>query len=810
MPRKEDPRTVRQKQALQALSRKLERIQNAASAGKDPGGGSENIVWRLVVHFACALFVLALLLDYGYSEGMFDDFLMRRRDDAALSALEFEDDVTEALAKGYALYYGLGVSRDLASSFAHYFKAAQAGNAPAQHQVGKMFLNGEGVLRDKARALGWFRKAAGQGHVEARLALGALYANGEGTPEDRKEAVSWLHGAVTQGNAEAQDILKKLEKEVAEDSLPEEEMLARADACLEGKGVPQDKAGAARWLRKAAGKNNAEAQCRLAMLFLDGDGVKRDVAEAVRLLSKAAGQGHGEAQYRLAMLYDEGADVPEDKAQAVEWYRKAAGQGHAKAQFDLGVKLFKGDDAPQDKAQAAEWYRKAAGQGLAPAQLNLGTMLFKGDGVPQDKAQAAEWYRKAAGQGLAEAQHNLGVMLATGDGVPEDKAQAVEWYRKAAGQGLAEAQFDLGVMLYEGEGVPRDPHEAVRWMKKAADQGDEYARAALQREDIRKVNAELLKAEEAERHRARREELMERAREGNVSAQYQLGRAYADGSFGLTSDMAQAVVWFRKAAEQGHEYAQERLIRLYSEGRDVPRDMEQVIYWSRKLAEKRVHDAGPFFSRIARIYAKGDGVPRDMAQAAAWYREAALMGDRDSPLPLARIHAAGNGVPRDMGKAILWYHWAASTGNGEAMLELGRIYAEGDGVPQDTWMAAVWYCKAHDNGKVREGWRAVKDLGVDVNDIRMHEEVMKVLLGHRMEVAKCTLLHAYGEGWASGPGKARAAELRAGTAQLAARVLKELANLKEEKGNDLPPRIMQLADAIQAEAEELRRMMTAD
>ena len=767
---KKDPRTARQKHALQTLSRKLERVQKNASAGKDHGGGSESTGWLFAVLFACTFVELVFLLAYAHSEGMFDDFLMRREENAALEALEFEDDVTEALAKGYAFYHGLGVYRDLSSSFAHYLKAARAGNAPAQHQVGKMFLNGEGVARDREWGLSWLRKSAAQGHVGARLALGALYAEGEGTPEDRKEAVSWLHDAARQGNAEAQDILKKLEKEVAEDSLPEEEMLARAYACLEGKGVPQDKAEAARWFRKAAGQGHGEAQYRLAMLFLSGDGVRRDTAEATRLFRKAAEQGHGEAQYRLAMLLLSGDGVRRDTAEATRLFRKAAKQGHAKAQFELAVRLFKGDDVPQDKAQAAEWYRKSAGQGLAEAQLNLGDMLSKGDGVPKDEVQA------------------------------------VEWYRKAAGQGLAKAQFNLGVMLFEGDGVPRDPHEAVSWMKKAADQGDGDARAALQREDIRKVYGELLKAEEAEHYRAELEELMVRAQRGSISAQYQLGRAYAEGSFGLTSDMEQAVEWYRKAAKWGHEYALERLIRLYSEGRDVPRDMEQVICWSRRLAEKREYEAYTHFSRIAQIYARGDGVPRDMAQAAVWGREAALMGDVDAPIRLARMYADGNGVPRDMGMAILWYHWAASTGSGEAMLELGRIYAEGDGVPQDTWMAAVWYCKAHDNGQVLEGQQAVKDLGVDVYDIRMKGKVMKVLLEQRMEMAKCKLMHAYGEGWESMPGKARAAELRAGTARLAARILKELAALKEEKGDDLPPRIMQLADAVQAEAEELHRM----
>lgn len=269
--------------------------------------------------------------------------------------------------------------------------------------------------------------------------------------------------------------------------------------------------------------------------------------------------------------------------------------------------------------------------------------------------------------------------------------------------------------------------------------------------------------------------------------------------------MAEAVKWHRKAGELGDDDSQEWLINAYH-GRDIPRDMEQVIYWRRKLAEQRPHQADIQFREIAQIYAEGDGVPQDKAQAAAWYREAALMGDVDASMRLACMYADGNGVPRDMDKAILWYHWAASTGSGEAMLELGRIYAEGDGVPQDKWMAAAWYFEACDHGEDRKGRQAVKELGVDIYDIRMKGKVMNVLLGHRMEMAKCKLMHAYGEGWASGPGNARAAELRAGTARLAARILKELAALKEEKGDDLPPRIMQLADAVQAEAKELQRM----
>ena len=203
-------------------------------------------------------------------------------------------------------------------------------------------------------------------------------------------------------------------------------------------------------------------------------------------------------------------------------------------------------------------------------------------------------------------------------------------------------------------------------------------------------------------------------------------------------------------------------------------------------------------------------MPQDKAQAAAWYGEAALMGNGDSLLPLARIHATGDGVPRDMGKAILWYHRAAAIGSGEAMLELGRIHAEGDGVPQDKWMAAAWYFEACDHGEDRKGRQAVESLGVDVDDIRQNRKVMNVLMELRMGMAKCTLLYAHDGKCMTSQGKARLAEKDIATSEISTWALDSLACLKAKNGNDLPPRIRKLADAVQAEAEELRRRMMAD
>ncbi len=54
------------------------------------------------------------------------------------------------------------------------------------------------------------------------------------------------------------------------------------------------------------------------------------------------------------------------------------------------------------------------------------------------------------------------------------------------------------------------------------------------------------------------EELKERAIEGDVEAQYELGLMYKYG-LGITQDREEAFYWLRKAAEQGHVMAQDNL-----------------------------------------------------------------------------------------------------------------------------------------------------------------------------------------------------------------------------------------------------------
>ena len=128
---------------------------------------------------------------------------------------------------------------DFTTAEALFRKAAERGNAAAQHNLGAMYHWGEVVPQDYAKARGWYRKAIEQGFAESQLRLGVMYARGQGVPQDVAKAVEWFHKAAEQGFAEAQEELGWF--------------------YAKGLGVPQDYVMAHKWFNLAAAKRNVVA-----------------------------------------------------------------------------------------------------------------------------------------------------------------------------------------------------------------------------------------------------------------------------------------------------------------------------------------------------------------------------------------------------------------------------------------------------------------------------------------------------------------------------------------------------------------------
>ncbi len=219
---------------------------------------------------------------------------------------------------------------------------AEAGNAVAQYEIGRMYDRGRGVDFDAAAAAEWFRAAAEQDNARAQHALGTYFE--------------------------------------------------------EGKGVRQDMAQAAHWYGRAAALGNAKAARNLGNLYLEGNGVTRDLVRAAELFRRAADGGNSKAYKNLGYMYYFGTGVVQDLQHAADLFRLGAADDQAKSEFALGFLHYHGEVVDRDLASALALFQSAAAKGHADGQIFLGRMLAEGEGIEQDMAEAWFWFT------LAEAQ----------------------------------------------------------------------------------------------------------------------------------------------------------------------------------------------------------------------------------------------------------------------------------------------------------------------------------------------------------------------------------------------------------------------
>src|SRR5262245_39509714 len=126
-------------------------------------------------------------------------------------------------------------------------------------------------------------------------------------------------------------------------------------------------------------------------------------------------------------------------------------------------------------------------------------------------------------------------------------------------------------------------------------------------------------------------QLLGQAQRGDANAQSELGWKYAKGE-GVPQDYAEAVKWFRKAADQGNFAAQINLGASYAKGEGVPQDFAEAVKWYRLAADR---GNGVAQNTMGAMYARWQGVAQDYAQAYVWFQLAlsSLSGvDRDLAL----------------------------------------------------------------------------------------------------------------------------------------------------------------------------------
>ncbi|MBX3569097.1 MAG: caspase family protein [Rhizobiaceae bacterium] len=129
---------------------------------------------------------------------------MRPDDEIQLLALADAGDTRSLVGLAYIRQNPGSRTYDPRQAFEYLKRAAQAGNAEAQYELGKAFEKGIGTPQDVQAALHWFNQAADQDFGDAINDLGYLYSfGGGGLPRDRQRGVDLFMRAAELGQPEA-------------------------------------------------------------------------------------------------------------------------------------------------------------------------------------------------------------------------------------------------------------------------------------------------------------------------------------------------------------------------------------------------------------------------------------------------------------------------------------------------------------------------------------------------------------------------------------------------------------------------------
>jgi len=113
---------------------------------------------------------------------------------------------------------------------------------------------------------------------------------------------------------------------------------------------------ASEW-RPVAEDGDAPTQFNLGLLYLDGHGVPQDPAEAAKWFRRSAEQGYTEAQHNLGAMYASGLGVRRDYVEAYKWLNICAAKGNSGciSQRDQVGKKLKPTQLAQAQRMATEF-----------------------------------------------------------------------------------------------------------------------------------------------------------------------------------------------------------------------------------------------------------------------------------------------------------------------------------------------------------------------------------------------------------------------------------------------------------------------
>lgn len=181
-------------------------------------------------------------------------------------------------------------------------------------------------------------------------------------------------------------------------------------------------------------------------------------------------------------------------------------------------------------------------------------------------------------------------------------------------------------------------------------------------------------------------------------------KAYAEQRY------EEAVEFFQKAAEHGHEEAKIKYKNTSAEinsnkGKKafVEHRYTEAVEYLRKAADLGDSDAQVL---LGLCYFNGEGIIKNSDEAVIWFRKAAEQNNSQAQYRLGLCYLVGIGVNPREEEGLYWLQKAAEQRNLESQIALGDFYYNKGKTLENYSEALKWYQKAEETGMISDETKA--------------------------------------------------------------------------------------------------------
>lgn len=232
------------------------------------------------------------------------------------------------------------------------------------------------------------------------------------------------------------------------------------------------------------------------------------------------------------------------------------------------------------------------------------------------------------------------------------------------------------------------------------------------------------------------DKLVEKAKQGDMEAQFDLGVVRRDGSNGLKKSARKALKWFTKAALQGNPKAMFAVGLMHRHGgKGIRMNAETALHWFKNAAKHG--DARANLNLGHMILNEEVENSAEAASPIHHFELAAKGGLAEAEFELGDLHFYGKGhrgdnlcqgIPKNAKDSLRWYTKAAKQGHAKAQFCLGNLLLNGaKGVDKNRAKAIEWYTKAADQ-KFMEAMYTLGSVLMEDSDQEYHELIKVYIL----------------------------------------------------------------------------------